>query len=98
MTADPLRHYREMWLVDFEYRCPPGCVPDVHCMVAREFRSGRLIRLWSNELADLRDPPFPMGPDSLFVAYYASAEFSCFLQMGWPMPVPSWTCSLSSAV
>ena len=30
--------------------------------------------------------PFPAGPDSLFVAYYASAELGCFLALDWPMP------------
>src|SRR5262249_7791477 len=31
-------------------------------------------------------PPYPTGPDSLFVAYYASAEISCHLALGWPVP------------
>jgi hypothetical protein len=26
------------------------------------------------------------GPDSLFVAYYASAEIGCHLALGWPVP------------
>jgi len=56
-------------------------------MVARESRSGRLIRLWSDQLAELREPPFPVDAGSLFVAYYASAEFGCFSSLGWPMPV-----------
>ncbi len=86
MTGDPLRHYRQVWSVDFEFHAPPGELPDVICMVGREYRSGRLIRLWSDELAELREPPFPIGPDCLFVAYYASAEFGCFRQLGWPMP------------
>jgi DNA polymerase I len=30
--------------------------------------------------------PYPTGPDALFVAYYASAEISCHLALGWPMP------------
>jgi hypothetical protein len=34
----------------------------------------------------MRQPPFPIGPDSLFVAYYASAELGCFLELGWDMP------------
>ena len=84
--ADPLRHYREIWLVDFEFRCPPGCVPDVHCMVAREFRSGRLIRLWSDQLAELRDPPFPIDSGLSVRGLLRSAEFGCFLALGWPMP------------
>jgi DNA polymerase I len=32
-------------------------------------------------------PPFDVGSDSLFVAYYASAELGCFLSLGWPIPV-----------
>src|SRR5262249_9447754 len=31
-------------------------------------------------------PPFAVGPDALFVAYFASAEMNCFLELGWPMP------------
>ena len=31
-------------------------------------------------------PPYPTGPDALFVAYYASAEISCHLALGWPVP------------
>src|SRR5262245_32942134 len=45
--------------------------------------SGRRIRLWGREL---RRCPFDVGPDVLFVAYFASAELTCFLQLGWPLP------------
>src|SRR5262249_2434399 len=31
-------------------------------------------------------PPFPIGSDALFVAFYASAELGCFRALGWPMP------------
>jgi DNA polymerase I len=27
-----------------------------------------------------------VGPDTLFVAYYASAEIGCHLSLGWPVP------------
>lgn len=86
MTADPLRHYREVWACDFEFHAPPGETPTPICMVVREYRSGRLIRLWLDQLAELRAAPFPTDAGSLFVAYFASAEFGCFLQLGWPMP------------
>jgi hypothetical protein len=56
-------------------------------MVAREFRSGKLIRLWKDELRARRRPPFDIGPDSLFVAYSASGDLGCFLVLGWPLPV-----------
>ena len=31
-------------------------------------------------------PPYPIGPDVLFVAYLASAELGCHLALGWPLP------------
>jgi hypothetical protein len=55
-------------------------------MVAKELRSGRVRRLWQDELRALRRAPFNTGQNSLFVAYYASAEIGCFLALGWPVP------------
>jgi hypothetical protein len=86
VTVDPLHHYKEVWCVDFEFVQQAGERPSPVCMVAREFRSGRLVRLWREELLQLREPPFPTEPDALLVAYYASAELGCFLALGWPMP------------
>jgi len=84
--TDPLRHYREVWLCDTEFRAPDGERPEPLCMVAREWRTGRTIRAWADGLASMPGPPFPIGADTLFVAYYASAEMGCFLALGWPMP------------
>ena len=42
---------REAWLCDFEFRAGPGERPGPVCMVARELRSGREVRLWRDELA-----------------------------------------------
>src|SRR3954447_15337957 len=78
--------YREVWLADYEFLAPPGERPTPVCLVARELRSGRTLRLWQDELRGRRAPPYPTGPDSLFVAYYASAELGCHLALGWPMP------------
>ena len=55
-------------------------------MVAQELISGRHIRMWRDELLALRRAPFDTGPDSALVAYYASAELGCFLELGWPLP------------
>src|SRR6516165_4871808 len=76
----------EMWSIDFEFRITDGGFPYVVCLVAREYRSGREIRLWRDELLKLRRAPFNTGSDSVVVAYYASAEMGCFLQLGWPLP------------
>ena len=54
------------------------------CMVAKELRSGQTWRLWRGEFGSV--PPFPIGPDALFAAFYASAELGCFRALGWPMP------------
>ncbi len=78
--------YREIWYADFELCAPPGEVPNPVCMVALELRSGRLVRQWQNELLAAKAPPFDIGPRSLYVAYFASAEFSCHLVLGWPLP------------
>jgi DNA polymerase I len=76
--------YREVWTLDFEFVSESGDLPVPVCMVARELGSGRLIRLWQDELGAV--PPFSTGDDVLFVAYFASAEIGCFLSLGWPVP------------
>ncbi len=81
-----LDHFREVWPVDFEFRAADGERPEPLCMVAREWRTGRTIRVWADELRKMPGPPFPIDNDSLFVAYFASAELGCFLALGWPMP------------
>ena len=77
--------YGAIWLADFEFVSRDGERPVPVCMVARELRSDRLVRLWQDDL-DV-SPPFPVGEDNLFVAYNAVAELSCFLVLGWQMPM-----------
>jgi len=43
--------------------------------------------IWADELRRLATPPYEVGPDSLFVAFYSSAELGCHLALGWPLPV-----------
>lgn len=81
-----LSDYRAVWFVDFEFRALPGERQEPVCLVARELRSNRLVRRWLTD--DPQDcPPFDTGPDSLFVAYFASAELGCCLALHWSMPV-----------
>ncbi len=68
--------FREIWAVDFEFRAPPGHNPGPLCMVAKEILSGRTIRLWQEALRAAATPPFDTGPDTLFVAYYATSGFT----------------------
>jgi hypothetical protein len=76
--------FKEIWLVDFEFGAPDGEHQDVRCMVALEYRSGRVIRLWRDEMGALA--PFPVDASTLVVAFYASAEIGSFLSLGWPLP------------
>jgi DNA polymerase I len=68
----------------FEDASRAGERPRPVCMVARELRTGQEWRLWRGEFRSM--PPFPIGADALFVAYYASAELGCFRALGWSKP------------
>src|SRR6185437_6621636 len=70
--------------VDFEFHVNDGERPEPICLVAWELPSGRRLRLWRDEFGDA--PPYAIDHDSLFVAYYASAEIGCHLALGWPKP------------
>ncbi len=74
-------------LVDFEFQSLNGNRPVPVCMVVKDFRSGVISRYWKDEIAGLNHAPFSVGPNDLTVAYFASAEFGCMLELGWPLPV-----------
>jgi DNA polymerase I len=80
--------FREIWFVDFEFHGGgtgnKGELPIPVCLAAREYRSGQIIRLWYDEFGSR--PPYPTDKDSLFVAFYASAELGCHIVLDWPMP------------
>lgn len=81
-----MEQFKEIWLVDFEFAAPSGAVPEVRCLVALEFNSGRKIRLWADEIGDWSEPPYAIDQHALLVAYYASAELACHLALGWGYP------------
>jgi DNA polymerase-1 len=86
--------FRYVVAVDFEFELGghktlteagrSGERPRPVCMVAKELRSGQTWRLWRDELGP--EPPFPIGPDTVLVAYYASAELGCFKALNWKPP------------
>src|SRR5262249_34060810 len=55
------------------------------CLVAKEFYSGRVWRLWGEELRAMRRPPFDTGPHTVLVAFFASSEIVIFRALGWPL-------------
>jgi DNA polymerase-1 len=68
----------------FEEASRSGERPHPKCVVAKELRTGQIWRIWHTEHGS--HPPFPIGRDTLVVAYYASAELGCFRAWGWPNP------------
>lgn len=78
--------FSEIWAVDFEFTAPLGENPTVICMVARELKRGKELRLWSDELTAMTHAPFNTGKDAVLIAYYASAEMNCFISLGWDRP------------
>ena len=83
-----IRYFNRIVVLDFEYEIDPGDLPRVLCLVAYVLDSNLqhigTIRLWRGEFGPT--PPFDVGPDTLFVAYSAWAELTCFLVLGWRFP------------
>jgi DNA polymerase I len=81
-----LEAFRHVIAADFEFEFGghAGNRPRPVCMVAKDLRSGQTWRLWRGEFGSV--PPFPIGANTVFVAFYASAELGCFQTLNWPMP------------
>jgi DNA polymerase-1 len=87
--------YRTIVVADFEFEfgghssfdaaSRSGARPRPVCMAAKDLRTGETWKLWRDEFGPVT--PFPIGPDALFVAFYASAELGCFRALGWPKPL-----------
>lgn len=74
--------FSQIHIVDTEFFGDDGDQKTPVCLVVKELLSGRIDRYWMNELREMEQPPFNIGSDALFVAYFASAEFSVFLALG----------------
>jgi hypothetical protein len=68
-------------LIDFEFR-PRGGIEgnpiEVICMVALDMTSNQYTHYWSDDLYAMKALPFQTFDNTVFVAYFASAELSCF--------------------
>jgi len=79
-----LDDFEEVWCVDTEFCALPGERPDPVCVVARELRSGRIVRQFKGEFSMY--PPFRVDARVLYVGFYCSAEISIHIALGWPLP------------
>jgi hypothetical protein len=82
------QNFGQIVVCDFEYEAAPGNLPNVLCMVAyvldENLQHVRTIRTWRGDFGPA--PPFDIGDNSLFVAYSAWAELTCFKVLGWQFP------------
>ena len=92
--------FREIWIVDTEFYPGPGLANGgvagdpvtPLCLVALEMRSGRLVRLWQDQLGPF--PPYRLDSDALIVGYMLAAEFGFHAALGWGEPA----CALDAYV
>src|SRR5262245_34354977 len=81
-------HFGSIVVCDFEYEVEDGNLPNVLCMVAyvldAKLQHVRTVRLWRDDFGSA--PPFDTVPDTLFIAYSAWAEMTCFMALGWSFP------------
>jgi DNA polymerase-1 len=77
--------YRSVILGDTEYEFGgvDGNLLRPVCAVFKDLATGQEWRLRRGEFGA---PPFSTGPETLFVAYYASAEVGSFRALNWPTP------------
>jgi len=84
--------FHEIWCIDTEFYPGAGLANAARhgdamtplAIVALEMRSGRLIRLWQDELG--RFPPYRVDNDALVVGYMLAAEFGFHIAKGWGEP------------
>ena len=92
--------FREIWIVDTEFYPGSGLANGgvagdpvtPLCLVALEMRSGRLVRLWQDQLGPF--PPYRLDSDALIVGYMLAAEFGFHAAQGWGEPA----CALDAYV
>jgi hypothetical protein len=89
--------YGETWFLDTEFNFrptaahtfpanpqPDGSIQHPVCLVAQQLNSGRKVEVFEGEFGP--EPPFSVGPENLFIAYNAVAEWLTFLALGLPLP------------
>jgi DNA polymerase I len=81
LTGFPSNH--RVWCVDFEFETTHSVLPKPVCMVGRELHTGQEIILAGEALYA---SPNPFRQTDVIVAFTATAEAHCFLELGWGLP------------
>lgn len=70
-------------VADFEYACAPGERPKPLCVCIRNTEGGPMRKIWLEGTATKASP---FDSNATLVGYYAAAEVSCMLELGWTLP------------
>jgi hypothetical protein len=82
-----LPQFQKIFVIDFEFTAEPGERQKPICLVSYEINSGELKKIWLEGKNPLTlKPLYPMSETDLYIAYYSSAEWNCYLILGWPLP------------
>ncbi len=76
--------FQNIWVVDFEFFVKNGNRPLPLCYIAHNVKTGETIRHWINP-SD-KTPLYSTDGQSLFIAYFSSAEMSCHKVMNFKTP------------
>jgi DNA polymerase-1 len=79
--------FKSIVVFDFEYNGADGNIPHPVCLVATEVRTGRVVQVWEDELAQMKEAPFDTGADTLAVVYYGSGDLQACMALNWQLPV-----------
>jgi hypothetical protein len=79
-----ISYFKTLCSIDFEFKAVNEFITEVHCCVLKDLLTGRVIRLFGEEL--ITPPPFLQDEDVVFVTFYGIAEFRCFIKLGWNFP------------
>jgi DNA polymerase I len=70
---------------DTEYVARPGERVLPVCLVAKELRSGQMVRRWMGGFDER--PPYPLDKHTLFVSFFVPAELSVHRALTWSDPL-----------
>lgn len=84
MNSITFENFSKIWVVDFEYATDDCGLPIVHCMVAKSLKDGVTVKKFISDIRN--DDLFFLNKNSLYVCFYAIAEISCHLKLGWQLP------------
>lgn len=82
-----LPQFNRIYVIDFEFLADPGENPKLVCLVTHEIKSGKTYKIWLEGQNPSFKPFFPLREEDFLVAYYSSAEWGCYLELNWLLPV-----------